>query len=96
MGKKPRTKPRRLGKKLRQIRRALGLSQNEMLKQMGLDGEHTRNNLSNFELDRREPPSPIVLGYARLARIRVELILDDKLELPDRLLRIPTRSRVTH
>jgi transcriptional regulator with XRE-family HTH domain len=96
MGKKPRVKPRHLGKKLRQIRRALGLSQNEMLKRMGLDGDYGRNNLSNFERDRREPPSPILLGYARLARIRVDLILDDKLELPDRLLKIPANSRVTY
>src|SRR5260370_19200867 len=96
MGKKPRPKPRRLGKKLRQIRDALGLSQNEMLIRMRLDGQYSRNNLSNYELGRREAPLPIVLGYARLGRIRVDVIVDDQLELPDRLLRIPANTRVTH
>ncbi len=89
MGKKPRRKPRRLGKKLRQIRLALGLSQNEMLKRMRLDGKYGRNNLSNFELNKREAPLPIVLGYARLGRIRVDVIVDDQLELPDRLKILP-------
>jgi transcriptional regulator with XRE-family HTH domain len=84
MGRKPRPKPRRTGKKLRQIRATLGLSQNEILKRMGLEKECGRNNLSNYELDKREPPASVVLGYAQLAGINVKFIIDDKLELPDR------------
>jgi transcriptional regulator with XRE-family HTH domain len=84
MGRKPRPKPRRTGKKLRQIRAVLGLSQNGILKRMGLEKKCGRNNLSNYELDKREPPSNVVLGYARLAGINVKYIIDDKLELPDR------------
>jgi len=96
MGKKPRSKPRRLGKKLRQIRGALGLSQNEMLIRIRLDGKYSRSNLSNYELDRREAPLPILLGYARLGRISVDVIVDDQLELPDRLLKNSASTRVTH
>ena len=84
MGRKPRPKPRRTGKKLRQIRAVLGLSQNGILKRMGLENECGRNNLSNYELDKREPPSSVILGYARLAGINVKYIIDDRLELPDR------------
>ena len=85
MGKHSRRKPRRLPKKLRLIRDALGLSQNQILKEMGLDDKYTRNNLSNYETGKRETPWPIQLGYARLANISVDLLLDDKLELPDHL-----------
>jgi len=92
MGKKPRPKPRRLAKKLRQIRAALGLSQNEILIRMRLDGEYSRSNLSNYERNRREAPSAIVLGYARLGRIRVDVIVDDQLELADRLLKNSTST----
>ena len=91
MGRKSRLKPRRLGQKLRHIREALGISQNEMLRRMGLDEEYGRNNLSNYELDKREPPLSIVLGYARLAGISVDLIVDDKLDLPKDFLKSGSR-----
>jgi transcriptional regulator with XRE-family HTH domain len=87
MGKHSRPQPRRLPKKLRLIRDALGLSQSQILKEMGLDDKYTRNNLSNYETGKRETPWPIQLGYARLADISVDLLLDDKLELPDHLVK---------
>ena len=87
MGKGSRRQPRRLPKKLRQIRDALGLSQNQILKEMGLDDKYTRNNLSNFETGKRGTPWAIQLGYARLANISVDLLLDDKLALPEDLLK---------
>ena len=97
MGRKPRIKPRRLGQKMRRIREALGISQNEMLRRMGLDEEYGRNNLSNYELSKREPPLSIVVGYARLAGISVDLMVDDKLDLPKDFLkadrRPPTSSK---
>jgi transcriptional regulator with XRE-family HTH domain len=89
MGKKPRTKPRRLGKKLRQIRENLGLSQNEMLRRAGLDKKYGRNNLSNYELDKREPPYPILLGYSQVSGIPINVILDDKVALPQEFLKNP-------
>ena len=95
MGKNPRHKPRRLGKKLCQIRAALGLSQNAILMEMGLDNKYTRNNLSNYELDRREAPLPILLGYARLAGISLDVIVDDKLPLPKHLLTAAPAKRAS-
>jgi transcriptional regulator with XRE-family HTH domain len=87
MGKKPRIKPRRLGKKLRQIRESLGVSQNEMLRRAGLEKKYGRNNLSNYELDKREPPYPILLGYSQVSGIPINVILDDKLTLPQEFLK---------
>lgn len=96
MGKGPRRQPRRLPEKLRQIRNALGLSQSQILKEMGLDDRYKRNNLSNFETGKRGTPWPIQLGYARLAKISVDLLLDDKLELPDYLRNpFPSKRRST-
>ncbi|MFN2531696.1 MAG: hypothetical protein ABR555_10390 [Pyrinomonadaceae bacterium] len=95
MGKRPRHKPRRLGKKLQQIRHAQGLSQTQILKEMGLEGKYERNNLSNFETNKREPPMIIVLGYARLAGIDANLILDDKAQLPKEILIASRTSQAT-
>lgn len=85
--------PRRLGEKLLQIRTSLGLSQSEMVKRL----DYTESPLypaqiSNFEQGKREPPIVLVLAYARMANIPMELLVDDKLELPNTLLR-PSRSQ---
>lgn len=55
MGTLPRRTPKRLPEKLREIRLRLGLSQNEIIRRMGLEGELTREEVSSFELGRRQP-----------------------------------------
>lgn len=80
MGRTRRNKPRRLGRKLRQIRMRLGMSQTEMTKALGLDVHHSA--VSNYELGTREPDLLIVLKYARLAKVPMETLVDDKLKLP--------------
>lgn len=80
MGRTRRNKPKRLGRKLRQIRMRLGMSQTEMTKALGLDVHHSA--VSNYELGTREPDLIIVLKYARLARVPMETLVDDKLKLP--------------
>lgn len=85
MGKAQRPKPARLAEKLIQIRSALGLSQNEMVRRMGLADEFSRNYISAFELGTREPPLPVLLQYARAAGVCVDVLIDDKLELPVKL-----------
>jgi len=81
MGKKARKRPDHLGRKLREIRDSFGLSQGLMLVKLGFDSEY-RNNLSNFETDKREAPSELVLAYAKAIGVNVEVLLDDKRELP--------------
>jgi len=85
MGKARRPKPERLAEKLLQIRTALGLSQNEMLRRLGYDDEFSRNYISAFELGTREPPLPVLLQYARVAGICVDMLIDDQLDLPAKL-----------
>ncbi len=85
MGRYHRTRPERLAEKLLRIRTALGLSQNEMLRHLGLDEEMTRGRISGYELGTREPSLPTLLRYARSAGLCVDDLIDDELELPKRI-----------
>lgn len=85
MGKSKRAKPVRLAEKLLLIRTALGISQNEMLRRVGLADEFSRNYISAFELGTREPPLPVLLQYARVAGVCVDLLIDDSIDLPAKL-----------
>ena len=95
MGRNPRRKQRRLADKLLQIRLSLDLSQNELLRQLGLDEEFTRTNISNYELGQREPPLYVLLQYAHLAGLCLDVLVDDDLEVPKRLPSVPTHRGVT-
>jgi transcriptional regulator with XRE-family HTH domain len=85
MGTKPRLKPERLADKLRQIRLALGLSQSELWRHLGLEDLIVFKQISTYELGKREPPLPILLRYARAVNVSVEVLIDDELDLPDKL-----------
>ncbi|HYY94087.1 MAG TPA: helix-turn-helix transcriptional regulator [Pyrinomonadaceae bacterium] len=85
MGKRPRMRPARLPEKLRQVREALGLSQSEMLRQLGYEAEMVAARISEFELGKNEPPLPVLLAYARAARISTDVLIDDEIDLPARL-----------
>lgn len=85
MGKVARPKPKRLGEKLRDIRQALDLSQSEMLRRLELDEKMYYSAVSGYELGTREPPLPVLLKYGRIAKVCVDLLIDDELDLPARL-----------
>ncbi len=85
MGRAERPRPARLGEKLLQIRQALNLSQNELLWALGMENGNQREDISKFELDRREPSSLLLLRYARLVNVYVDVLIDDSLDLPRRL-----------
>ena len=84
MGTKPRHRPEKLGRKLLQIRNALGLSQSEMLRRLGAEG-FSPARISEYESGVREPSLTLLLGYASAARVHLEYIVDDDLVLPDKL-----------
>jgi transcriptional regulator with XRE-family HTH domain len=92
MGKYPRRKQEHLAEKLLQIRRTFDISQNEMLRRLGLDDALARTNISNYELDQREPPIYVLLQYARLAGICLDVLCDDELTLPTALPSTHTHS----
>jgi transcriptional regulator with XRE-family HTH domain len=90
MARGVRLKPNRLTEKLIQIRLSLGLSQNELIKR--LDIALTQNRISEYERGTGEPPLPILLKYARLAGVCVDVLIDDELDLPDKLPSKPKHS----
>jgi transcriptional regulator with XRE-family HTH domain len=85
MGTRARHKPESLAEKLVQIRMALGLSQNEMIRRMGVEEHIAQNTISEYELGKREPPLRILLQYARAANVSLEVLADDELDLPEQL-----------
>ncbi|MDT5061551.1 MAG: Helix-turn-helix domain [Acidobacteriota bacterium] len=80
-----RPKPARLAGKLLQIRNALGLSQTEMLKRLGVEDMIAYHRISEYELGKREPLLMVLLQYARVASVPTEVLIDDELNLPDNL-----------
>jgi len=85
MGTARRPKPKKLAKKLKQIRIALGLSQNELIKRLGFEKELVQGTISTYELGKREPSLLLLLRYAQLAGICLDVLIDDKLNLPAKL-----------
>ena len=85
MGTIRRPRPARLAEKLLAIRTSLGLSQNGMLRHLGLDEGSFRSSISGYELDTREPPLPVLLKYAQAAGVCVDVLINDEIDLPEQL-----------
>lgn len=77
-----RAMPKKLGKKLKQIRLNLGMSQREMVKALNYRDTPLRaSQISQYEQGQREPTMMLVLCYARLANVPMEVLVDDKMKL---------------
>jgi transcriptional regulator with XRE-family HTH domain len=85
MGRASKRSPTRLAKKLLQIRLTLGLSQNEMIRRLGLSDELLQASISGYELGTRIPPLHVILIYAEVAGICTDVLISDKLDLPAKL-----------
>ena len=104
MGKQTRKRPKRLPGKLLEIREKLGLSQNELVRRMGLAEEIERDYISKFERGTLEPTLWVLLQYARITNIYVDVLVDNDIDLPAKLpapvksegvTRTPTAKRVS-
>jgi transcriptional regulator with XRE-family HTH domain len=83
MGRARRPHPKRLAPKLLEIRLSLGFTQQRMTECLGGERSPLRTgHISEFESGKREPSLQILLGYARLAGVPLEMIVDDELDLP--------------
>lgn len=82
-----RPRPLRLAEKLLTIRNKLddGLSQNELIKRMGLADELVQDRISKFERGVLEPPLHILSAYAEVANIYLEVLVKDNLNLPEKI-----------
>lgn len=83
-----RRRPERLAAKLKEIRLALGLSQGEMVKRLGLAAYMGRERISAFEkegAEGREPDLITLKAYADVAGVSVDDLIDDDVDLPKKL-----------
>ena len=79
--------PKYLAQKLLNIRRIIdgGLSQEEIVKRLGLESSIDRTYISKYETGILEPPLRVLLRYADLAGVHLEVLADDELELPAKI-----------
>lgn len=85
MAKASRRKPEYLAEKLLEIRLKLGLSQNGMIRRLGLADELQQDYVSKFERGVLVPPLHVLLAYAEAANVWVEVLIKDSLNLPENL-----------
>ena len=79
MGRASRPRPKKLGPKLKRIRASFGYSQVAMAQALGFKSVYP-SHISQYEHGTREPPLPVLLKYARLAGISIDVLIDDKIE----------------
>jgi transcriptional regulator with XRE-family HTH domain len=94
MGRSSRRKPSKLHKKLRKIRTTLHLSQNGMIQRLEVPERLTQFYISGFESGDREPSLTVLLHYARVAGVCVDVLIDDKIDLPTELPAKPKHKGV--
>ncbi len=85
MAKASRKKPERLAEKLLEIRQKLGLSQNGLIRRLGLTDELEQDYVSKFERGVLVPPLHVLLAYAEAANVWVEALIKDSVDLPGML-----------
>ena len=92
MGQRRRAKPKRLAEKLLAIRQELGVSQSQLAKLLEFDKGAAR--ISEYEHGNREPDLMALLNYAKLARVSLDVLANDNLELKFReSWKSPRRAR---
>lgn len=83
MGSASRVKPEKLGKKLQIIRESFGYSFSQMAERLSDDKIVVlRTDISRFEKGLREPSLIVLLRYARLVKIILDVLVDDNMDLP--------------
>lgn len=86
MGQSPRPRPKRLAPKLRQIRKLLELTQEQMAEAIKhVPSPPQPGHISEYELGKREPSLLFLLAVSRMANLPMELLVDDELDLPQKL-----------
>jgi transcriptional regulator with XRE-family HTH domain len=94
MGKAPSYKPARLGEKILKIRRCLGLSQNGLIRYLGLWDGLFQGDISAYELGNRVPDLRTLLLLAHAAGVYVDVLIDDSLDMPEKLPAAPRSAGV--
>ena len=84
MGRAHRSRPNRLGEKLRLIRIQFGLTQSALIDKLAVKSEPLYpSSISLFEQGAREPSLLVLLAYSNLAGVSINELVDDKVKLSD-------------
>lgn len=82
MGARKRHIPKRLPEKLKAIRKNLGLTTEEMVEKLNCpEIPLHRSSITQYEKGRRDPFLIVLLQYSRLAKVSVNVLIDDSLDL---------------
>jgi transcriptional regulator with XRE-family HTH domain len=82
VGKQARPKPARLAEKLLTIRQKLGLSQNGLIRRLGLEDDLAQDYISKYERAALEPPLYVLCAYADVANVTLDCLARDDIDLP--------------
>lgn len=86
MGRSRPSRPERLPEKLVKIRRTLGLTQEQIYERIKSDKTPLHvGYIGSYETGEKLPSMLIVLRYARIAGIPMDVLVDDELDLPGKL-----------
>ena len=86
MGRSNRPRPTHLGAKLSQIRQTLDLTLEGLIERLDYtDSPLYPTNISAMERGEREPPLKLLLAYARLVGVSTDVLIDDDLNMPEKL-----------
>jgi transcriptional regulator with XRE-family HTH domain len=92
----PRPQPDRLAEKLRYLRTKLGYTLDEMARALSRvkKSPPNKSHIHRFEAGTREPSLLVLLEYSRVAKVPVEVIIDDDIDLPTKLLHATKQASI--
>ena len=99
MGRGRRLQPSKLKSKLHHIRSILELTQEKMadcLKSYVPKAAIHPGHISQFESGEREPALPILLAYAKMVGVSTDVLINDELDLPEKLPSKPKHKAVAN
>jgi transcriptional regulator with XRE-family HTH domain len=77
MARYRRKSPKKLGAKMREIRKRLGMTQEELARHLGTDS----GAISRFENSKRDPSLLEILEFSKLTGVGIDILIDDKMSL---------------
>lgn len=82
MGRASRHMPKRLGEKLRLVRKGLGIGTfEEMAARLAMEEVNIyRSTILEYESGKREPPLIVLLRYSQLSNISINDLVDDRVD----------------
>jgi transcriptional regulator with XRE-family HTH domain len=89
-GSRKRPVPRLLAKKLKRIRVELGIGQAEMARRLSHGPSQPDGAMiSRFERGEREPNLFVIVAYARLVKVSIDVLIDDQWSVKDLVREMP-------